>query len=494
MRIIFTATIFGISLVNADASAGKESDAQSSLRSPAARERKTKWNWDGDNWNWSWGDSSSGWGGPKPTKKPTSWDSSSWSSGNNPTDWVINGWGGDAWGGNGWNSWGSTKKPTPAPTSVCPVSGGNRCLSIPRQAILESKFGIPIDITDVDNAGYDKLENTFVQGYGFATPQPGNTLTIDALEEFKRNPADISPVYRVPISDFKCIDEVYALGVNACEDHPACTYFSVREVYGIEGYNADLWFWSQESVTAQTTYTEIEEGASVPGFPDAPRQSETFTTFIKDAAATPPDFSDFVCDVPPFSQTETAYTCFAILFQANVLDTFFPTCCGDDPPVDSATCQASFVDPFNDAAGASFTLDDYCLVTPDFVQYMAPTFGCFFPDVSRFQQCLQCVSKFTAKFTCNSGPEVCEEDDAVNFITAMPCEGGVQTNGCVCDACGHVCGTQCKAQIQTSVSCQIGSPFAIVENNDGDFVETGSCLNSQIVDGARDFSCVRADD
>ena len=491
-----------MSLANANASTGKESDAQSSLRNPAARERKTKWNWDGDKWNWSWGDSS-GWGGPKPTKKPTSWDSSSWSSGNNPTDWVINGWGGDAWGGNGWNSWGSTKKPTPAPTSICPVSGGNRCLSIPRQAILESKFGIPIEITDVDNAGYDKLENTFVQGYGFATPQPGNTVTIDALEEFNVAEAGTSPFYRVPIKDFKCIDEVHALGINACEDHTDCTYFSVREDYGEKGYAADLWFWSNQSVTAVTDYGDdaisVGEGTSVPGFPAAPRGSEKFTTFFKvkdeDAAPQVRLFEDYVCDVPPFTQTETAYTCFAILFQASALDTFFPSCCGDDPPFNSTTCQAGFVDPINAAASVSFTLDDYCLVTPDFQQYMAPTFGCFFPDVSRFQQCLQCVSKFTAKFNCNSGPKVCEEDDAMNFITAMPCDGGVQTD-CVCDACGDVCGTQCKAEIQTSLSCQLGSPFAIVENPDGDFVETGSCLNSQIdaVSGDRDFSCVRADD
>eukprot|EP00984_Skeletonema_dohrnii_P000492 scaffold166_cov106-Skeletonema_dohrnii-CCMP3373.AAC.4 len=78
--------------------------------------------WNGNRWN-SWG---GGWG-PKPTKKPTqppvnAWDSS-W-SGKNPTDWVLNGWGGDAWttnnawGGDGWGP----KKPTVAPTAG-PTSG-----------------------------------------------------------------------------------------------------------------------------------------------------------------------------------------------------------------------------------------------------------------------------------------------------------------------------------------------------------------------------------
>jgi hypothetical protein len=111
------------------------------------------------------------------------------------------------------------------------------------------------------------------------------------------------------------------------------------------------------------------------------------------------------------------------------------------------------------------------------------------PDAD-FQKCLGCVSKFTEKFDCNSGPEVCEEDNAKNFITAMPCdEGEVQTDGCVCDACGKVCGTQCKAEIQTSISCLLGSTFAVVENEKGAFVESGSCLNSQIVSGSRDFSC-----
>eukprot|EP00984_Skeletonema_dohrnii_P000490 scaffold166_cov106-Skeletonema_dohrnii-CCMP3373.AAC.2 len=60
------------------------------------------WNGSKPAWN-SWG---GGWG-PKPTKKPTqppvnAWDSS-W-SGKSPTDWVLNGWGGDAWTNN--NAWG----------------------------------------------------------------------------------------------------------------------------------------------------------------------------------------------------------------------------------------------------------------------------------------------------------------------------------------------------------------------------------------------------
>lgn len=183
-----------------------------------------------------------------------------------------------------------------------------------------------------------------------------------------------------------------------------------------------------------------------------------------------------VCNVPPFTQTPLAFTCGSLFTNPDAaFGTFLTSCCGDNPP---AVCQG-YVENYNAAAPAPFTINNYCdcpnLLTPDFGQYIVPAATCLQGDPqANFQECLQCVSKFSAKFNCNSGPEVCEEDDAVNFITAMPCEGGVQTDGCVCDACGDVCGTQCKAQIQTSLSCQIGSPFAVVENEDGDFVETGS--------------------
>ena len=488
-----------MSLVNADASAGKESDVQS-LRSPPSRERKTKWNWDGDEWNWSWG---GGWG-PKPTNKPTHppvWESS-WSSGNNPTDWVVNEWDGDAWAGNGWASWDSPKKPTGAPTpspspgptsKACPAVVNNTCLSGDRKSILQSDFGITI--TNVNATGYDELEDVFVQGFGVAAPLTGNFITIDTLEEFNTL-ADFpvaGPTYEIPISNFSCIDEVYALAASACDDNPDCTYFTVVERFSTSGGVAVLRFFSADSVTAQMNGAAIQGGPSVPGFSNAPRESRTYTAFIKTGEAEPQDFSEVLCDVAPFTQAALAFTCAAILTgaAADAYAVFLAGCCGGEPY--AAICQPT-VAVFNAAAGnATFTQDDYCscgdLVTADFVQYMAPAAQCLVQDQQDFGKCLTCVSNFVAPFGCGIGLPLCEEDDALNFITATPCEGGVQTDDCVCDACGDVCGTQCKAEIQTALSCQFGSPAKVVETADGNFVDSGSCLDSRIVDGARDFSC-----
>ena len=346
-------------------------------------------------------------------------------------------------------------KTTKAPKGACPASGsgGNKCLSDERKKTLQSDFGIPIII---DANGCDKLDNTFVQGEGFAVDAPpgGNTVTINALKKFSKVVGTITG-YAFPISDFECIDEVYALGVNACNDNPDCTYFSVKEEYGVEKNSVALFFWSQESVTAQTTYPDgTYLGASEETEFPALRNAVTHTTFIKTGETPPPDFpSVHACVVPDSTQLPLAVGC-------AVNPTISPKC-GD-------------------------------LLTPDFLQYIAPAAGCLDNIGKNVTACLLCLSKFSSKLDCNSGQEVCEEDNAKNFITAMPCKGGVQTD-CVCDACGDVCGTQCKAQIQTSISCQQGATFDVVENEKGVFVTNGSCLNSRIVSGSKDFSCPSSD-
>lgn len=370
---------------------------------------------------------------------------------------------------------------------ACPNEADNSCLSDTRKASLLAKFGI--QITNDNATGYDKISDVFIQSAGLAAPE-GEGLTIDALEEFQADTLGV--IYVVDISDFSCIEEIYALAATACDNNEDCTYFSVNEFYDKVGYLATLKFFSEESVAAQVDVTEFKEAESVVGFPAAPRRTQEFTAFIKSGEAAPRDFSEVVCDVPPFTQTELAFTC---AFVAESLGRFFTNgCCGGDPP---AFCQ-NFVAGFNEATGSSFEQDDYCscpsLVTSDFVKYLIPSAECLLdldPTGAKFQQCLTCISNVVTPFECTDFPSICEEDDAMNFISAMPCEGGVQTGDCVCDACGDVCGgTACKAEIQTTISCQLGSPATVVQNDAGDFVEAGSCLNSRTGPGDdRDYSC-----
>ena len=391
---------------------------------------------------------------------------------------------------------------------ACPAEVDYTCLSDNRKSILQSDFGITITNDDPTANGYDELEDVFVQGFGVAAPPTGNFITIDAFEEFNTlaDHPGAGPTYEIPISDFNCIDEVYALAASACDDNPDCTYFTVVErfIWWSSGGVAVLRFFSAASVTAQMDATAIEDGPSVPGFSNAPRETRTYTAFIKTGEAELQNFSEVLCDVPPSTQAELAFACLAIQLQEPETYEVFTQalCCGEGQPIPifETLCLIDSVTAFNTAAGATYTKDDYCscpsLLTPDFQQYMAPTFGCLVTDPDpqvNFPQCLKCVEKFVAPLGCYSGPALCEEDDIMNFITATPCEGGVQTDGCVCGACGDVCGTQCKAEIQTGVSCQFGSPAATVETVDDNgnivFVDSGSCLNSQIVGGSRDFSC-----
>ena len=123
--------LLGVSAIGDAEVPGEESDARSLWSAPAWSKWSKptgrpvnawsgwNWNWDGNKWNWSWG---GGWG-PNPTEKPTvnAWDSS-W-SGKDPSDWVLNGWGGDAWTNHAWtgDGWGP-KKPTTEPI-LSPSSG-----------------------------------------------------------------------------------------------------------------------------------------------------------------------------------------------------------------------------------------------------------------------------------------------------------------------------------------------------------------------------------
>ena len=213
------------------------------------------------------------------------------------------------------------------------------------------------------------------------------------------------------------------------------------------------------------------------------------------------DISDRTCNVPPSTLAPLAFTCLGV-YENGLLGQFNTACCGDTPP---QVCE-TFVNSFNAAAPFSFTQAEYCscgpsingtlggenLVTDDFFQFIAPVASCLRDDPKAdLEQCIGCATKVLDPIGCIAGPLLCEEDDAKNFITATPCVDGVQTADCVCDACGEVCGTSCKAEIQVAISCQLGSPAAIVQNlSTGNFQDSGSCLNSNTGPGAaRDFSC-----
>ena len=90
---------------------------------------------------------------------------------------------------------------------ACPDEADNSCLSDTRKASLLAKFGI--QITNDNAAGYDKLSDVFIQGAGLARlAAPVDGLTIDALEEFKVDALGV--IYVVGISDFSCVEEIYA--------------------------------------------------------------------------------------------------------------------------------------------------------------------------------------------------------------------------------------------------------------------------------------------
>ena len=220
----------------------------------------------------------------------------------------------------------------------------------------------------------------------------------------------------------------------------------------------------------------------------------------------PPDFSDVSCDVPPSTVTPLAFACLGV-FQSDggvslppgtVLAQFNDLCCGGSP---QTQCQG-FVDAFNAATAFPFSVDQYCscgpsvggplggenLVTTDFRDNIAPVATCLTNDQKNFAECLFCVTNFAGSFGCFDGPpQICEADDTKNFITATACADGIQTDGCVCDACGDVCGTNCKKSIQVAFTCQFGSPATTVQDPiTGLFVDSGSCLNS--LNGV-DYSC-----
>jgi len=388
----------------------------------------------------------------------------------------------------------------------CPAEEDGSCLTDTRKADLLAKFGIPINSTS--DSGYDELPDTFLQSFGFAVPNSGNRLIINDLEGFESfNEFNINNAYVIPISHFNCIEEAFALGASACNENEFCTYFSANQEYDKSGYDVQFRFFSAESETATSDGTAIENGPNVSGFPGAPRVAQKFTVFKKTTQAALTDISDRTCNVPPSTLAPLAFTCLGVFANdaGATLGQYNGGCCGDTPPLTPMQCEP-FVDAFNAAAPFNFTQAGYCscgpgvggdlgganLVTDDFIKFIAPAAVCFDNDPEAdLGQCLDCATKVLDPIGCIAGPLLCEEDDAKNFITATPCVDGVQTADCICDACGEVCGTTCKAETQVAISCQLGSPAAIVQDPlTGNFQNSGSCLNSNTGPGsARDFSC-----
>ena len=150
---------------------------------------------------------------------------------------------------------------------ACPVEEDGSCLTDTRKADLLAKFGIPITSTsgyDDLPDGYDKLPDLFLQSFGFAVPNSGNRLIINDLEGF----SVIDDAYRIPISNFNCIEEAFALGASVCNENEFCTYFSANQFYDKIGYDVEFRFFSAESETATSDGTAIENGPNdVSGFP-----------------------------------------------------------------------------------------------------------------------------------------------------------------------------------------------------------------------------------
>jgi len=393
--------------------------------------------------------------------------------------------------------------------SACPAETGVSCLSDARKADLLADFGIAIDNDDA--SGYTKKENAFIQSIGVQAPEDNRLLIGGPLEEFNNG----NEAYRIPISMFKCIDEAYALAASACDKNALCVNFSVNQIplfgAGEGSYTIQLRFFGAQSVLRSIDGTALQQSASLPGFPSVPQGSRVFTGFIGNGQSDPQDIS--ACQVPPFTQAELAFTCLGVfqndggasLPPGTVLAAFNSGCCDANAGND---CSAS-VNAFNAAGNSTFTQADYCdcgptiggplgggsLVTNDFIQFIAPSADCL--GLDNLGPCLACASNFVTLFgsrgkdTCG-GSLICEPDDALNFITAMPCEDGIQTDDCVCDACGDVClGSTCKESIQTALICQGGSPAETVLDPETDeFVDSGSCFNS--LDGT-DFSCPSSD-
>jgi len=388
--------------------------------------------------------------------------------------------------------------------SSCPENTDDSCLSDDRKAELLAEFDIEITDVNANTSGYDELSDTFLQSFGYAVPDNANRLVIGGpIEKF--NTGNEPNTYVIPVNLFKCIGEGIALGLSACEQNSSCTYFSLNQIYDEDGYDLQFRFYSPDSHTAQFDASDIVDGTSVNDFPDAPRATREFTVFKKTTQAAPAEFSDLSCDVPTAPFIGLAFVCSGI--GNATLAQYNGGCCGANAGND---CSAT-VNAFNAATGNSLTQAQYCLcgsgvggplaplgqgnlATDDFETYIAPIAQCLGPTNTAL--CLQCVVDTITDngFGCNGRP-VCEEDEDLNFITAKNCTDGIQTDGCICDGCGDVCiapdGSSCLAQIQTGISCQLGSPADIVQDPlTGEFVNSGSCLNSKTGPGeARDFSC-----
>ena len=98
------------------------------------------------------------------------------------------------------------------------------------------------------------------------------------------------------------------------------------------------------------------------------------------------------------------------------------------------------------------------LCTPDFYTYILPAAQCLLGNVtSTAFDCITCLG--TAYGTGAFVTEVCEEDDSLSKLTASGCNEGIAegTEGCVCNACGDVCGSACKPELQQALLCQFGA-------------------------------------
>ena len=98
------------------------------------------------------------------------------------------------------------------------------------------------------------------------------------------------------------------------------------------------------------------------------------------------------------------------------------------------------------------------LLTDDFHTYILPAAQCLFGNVTA-TMAFDCITCLGTAFGIDKSTEVCEEDVSLNKLTASGCNEGIAegTDGCVCNACGDVCGSACKPELQQALLCQFGA-------------------------------------
>lgn len=453
-------------------------------------------------WN-SW----SGSGGSKPTRHPSenTWESSPWSNYRpTTTNWVWNGWesseaDNSAWIGDGWN-WNG--KQTPKPTTkmtgfpstewkTCTPRGStSSCVVYPskeRQIKLTDQFKVDIITDTTYHNDFDAVSGAgaFLHDEGRIAQEPQFT------HELIINGTDIA-----------CPNEANVVAASKCKEMgDECAYYFLVETLENTSTYA-VYFYKAGAVTSLTP------GSSplVVTFPDLGSVVRTYNVVYKNPMRIDlPTFPS--CNVPVGDNTTIAIACGLGNCNEESNSSLVP---------DILLCLLSLkqllgVNETTAAAIAEFVCPS--LQTPDFQKYVLPAPKCVFDTTfsstegnssakanaasQAVQKCLECVNKSFG----NSGSDgtdacdtdkVCASSDGLSLITAPGCEDDEKegTNGCVCNACGNVCPTACKSEIQTGLLCQFGTEQTLVGTN-----LLGGCQNANLGKGPNtdilmsDFSC-----